>query len=123
MSDDEDFWLGPSDPETQFIPKEDDDETLWEVIEITAEKGKLYKVRWKGIDPRTRKPWPQSWVAKQDCTDDLVREWKLKQGKKKGTCYHSLLYLNKYEKLMQITGFRTRIWDFEKIFWVRKSHG
>ena len=99
MSDDEHFWLAPSDPETQFVPQEDDDETLWEVIEITAEKGKLYKVRWKGIDPKTQNPWPQSWVAKHDCTDDLVREWKLRQGKKKkGTCYHCLLCLNKYEK-------------------------
>ena len=92
MSDDEDFSLGHLDPETQFVPQEDDDETLWEVIEITAEKGKLYKVRWKGVDPRTQKPWPQSWVAKHDCTDDLVGEWKLKQGKKKkGTCYHHFL--------------------------------
>ncbi|KAF8800063.1 hypothetical protein BYT27DRAFT_7200560 [Phlegmacium glaucopus] len=73
----------PSDPETQFIPQEDDDETLWEVIEITAEKGHQYKVRWKGIDPETRKPWAQSWVAKHDCTDDLVRDWKLRQAKKK----------------------------------------
>jgi hypothetical protein len=88
VCDDEDFLLGPSDPETQFVPQEDDDETLWEVIEITAEKGKIYKVRWKGIDPKTQKPWPQSWVAKHDCTDDLVRDWKLRQGKKKCTCYH-----------------------------------
>ena len=91
MSDDEESPLVPSDPETQFVPQEDDDETLWEVIEITAEKGKLYKVRWKGIDPNTQKPWPQSWVAKHDCTDDLVRDWKLRQAKKKkGACYHCL---------------------------------
>ncbi|KAF8960772.1 hypothetical protein BDZ97DRAFT_1594011, partial [Flammula alnicola] len=49
---------------------------LWEVIEITAEKGNTYKVRWKGNDPKTMKPWPQSWVKKTDCTDDLVMEWK-----------------------------------------------
>ena len=100
MSDYEEL-LDPSEPETQFISQEDDDETLWEVIEITAEKKKLYRVRWKGIDPKTKKPWPQSWVAKHDCTDDLVREWKLRQGKKKkkGTCYHCLLCLNKCERL------------------------
>ena len=91
MSDYEESPLDPSDPETQFIPQEDDDETLWEVIEITAEKKKLYKVRWKGIDPKTKKPWPQSWVPKHDCTDDLVRDWKLRQAqKKKGTCYYRL---------------------------------
>lgn len=85
MSDDEDeeILAEPSDPETQFIPQDDDEETLWEVIEITAEKGREYKVRWKGIDPNTQKPWPQSWVAKHDCTDDLVAQWKLKQAKKK----------------------------------------
>ena len=89
MSDNEELALDPSDPETQFISQEDDDETLWEVIEITAEKKKLYKVRWKGIDPKTQKPWPQSWVAKHDCTDDLVRDWKLRQAQKKksGTYY------------------------------------
>jgi hypothetical protein len=90
MSDYEESPLDPSDPETQFVPQEDDDETLWEVIEITAEKAKEYKVRWKGVDPKTRRPWPQSWVAKHDCTDDLVRDWKLRLAKKKGTCYHCL---------------------------------
>ena len=92
MSDYEELAVDPSDPETQFIPQDDDDETLWEVIEITAEKKKLYKVRWKGVDPKTQKPWPQSWVAKHDCTDDLVRNWKLRQAqkKKKGMCYYRL---------------------------------
>ena len=92
MSDHDESALDPSDPETQFISQEDDDETLWEVIEITAEKKKLYKVRWKGVDPKTKKPWPQSWVAKHDCTDDLVRNWKLRQAqkKKKGMCYYRL---------------------------------
>ena len=94
MSDHEDSEsaLIPSEPETQFIPQEDDDETLWEVIEITAEKKKLYKVRWKGFDPKTQKPWPLSWVPKHDCTDDLVRNWKFKQAQKKRkcTCYYCL---------------------------------
>ncbi|KAF8223256.1 hypothetical protein L208DRAFT_1057946, partial [Tricholoma matsutake] len=49
---------------------------LWEVIEITSEKKKLYRVRWAGIDPKTNKPWPQSWVPMHDCTDDLVLQWK-----------------------------------------------
>jgi len=65
-----------------FEPQEDDEETLWEVIEITGEKPKYYKVRWKGTDPATLKPWAQSWVPKKDCTDDLVLEWKRKQKEK-----------------------------------------
>ena len=72
-----------SEPDTQFVPQEDDAETLWEVIEITAEKGGAYKVKWAGLDPKTRKPWAQSWVHKRDCTDRLVMEWKRKQALKK----------------------------------------
>jgi hypothetical protein len=72
-----------SEPDTQFIPQEDDAQTLWEVIEITAERSKLYKVKWAGVDPKTKKSWAQSWVAKHDCTRDLVAEWKRKQAKKK----------------------------------------
>ncbi|GLB40913.1 hypothetical protein LshimejAT787_0901280 [Lyophyllum shimeji] len=69
--------------QSQFVPQENDEEVLWEVIEITAEKPKFYKVRWAGVDPKTGKPWPQSWVEKRDCTDDLVLEWKRKQALKK----------------------------------------
>lgn len=60
----------------QFEPQEDDEDLLWEVEKITQERKKEYKVKWKGIDPKTRKPWEQSWVAKKDCTPDLVIAWK-----------------------------------------------
>jgi hypothetical protein len=63
---------------TQFIPQSDDEETLWKVIEITAERPKQYKVKWEGINPDTGKPWAQSWVPKSDCTDDLRKVWKMK---------------------------------------------
>lgn len=74
-----------SSPDTQFVPQEDDDDLLWEVIEITSERGSNYKVRWAGIDPQTGKPWKQSWVPKHDCTDILVRAWKVKQAKDRKT--------------------------------------
>ncbi|TFK50502.1 hypothetical protein OE88DRAFT_263559 [Heliocybe sulcata] len=84
MSDNE---AGPStqisDFETQFVPQENDDEELWEVIEITGEQGNRYCVKWAGLDPATGKPWAQSWVPKHDCTDDLVEEWKRKKARKK----------------------------------------
>ncbi|EMD41928.1 hypothetical protein CERSUDRAFT_110486, partial [Gelatoporia subvermispora B] len=71
--------------ETQFISQEDDDETLWEVIEILDERPTRYKVKWAGLDT-AGKPWAPSWVPKHDCTDILVRDWKIKQArKKKGT--------------------------------------
>ena len=73
-SDPEDFVR-----ETQFVPQDDDEETLWEVVEIIAEKGKKYQVLWAGTDPKTGKPWPPDWVPKHDCTDDLVRAWKKKK--------------------------------------------
>lgn len=78
-----------SERESHFVPRSDDDEVLWTVQEITAERGKQYRVKWAGTDPATGKPWAQSWVAKHDCTDDLVVEWKAKkkrlaEGKKRG---------------------------------------
>ena len=79
--------MSESDPEdlireTQFVPQEDDEDTLWEVVKIIAEKGRKYQVRWAGIDRKTGKPWEPSWVMKHDCTDDLVRTWKKKQSEK-----------------------------------------
>lgn len=68
---------------TQFIPLSDDEETLWTVIEITAERPRHYKVRWEGNDPATERPWAQSWVPKTDCTDDLRAVWKKKKALKK----------------------------------------
>jgi len=73
-----------SSPSQRFQPIEDDE--LWEVIEITAEKGRMYKVRWKGTDPKTMKPWPQCWVNKADCTDDLVLVWRKKKEKEQREC-------------------------------------
>jgi hypothetical protein len=78
-------------PDTQFVPREDD--VLWQVIEIIAEKGDKYKVSWAGNDPDTSKPWPPSWVFKRDCTDDLVRDWKRKKALKKGNTKNSKLHL------------------------------
>jgi hypothetical protein len=68
--------------ETQFIPQSDDDEKLWAVEEILAEKGKKYLLRWAGTD-KDGKPWPNSWVLKYDVTNDLITQWKeLKQKRK-----------------------------------------
>jgi hypothetical protein len=95
-----------SQPETQFIPQEDDAEILWEVIEITAEKGKKYRVRWAGSDPKTRKPWPQSWVPMHDCTDDLVLAWKRKQALKKKVADRRkcmLIYLSTFSYVQKVT--------------------
>lgn len=100
MSSDNDSGVNDvvSERETQFVPRSDDEEVLWDVQEITAERGKKYKVKWAGIDPATEKPWAQSWVAKHDCTDKLVAEWKVKNkkrlvsGKKRGAwCLLSLI--------------------------------
>ncbi|KAG2067698.1 hypothetical protein BDR04DRAFT_835311 [Suillus decipiens] len=69
--------------ETQFEPRSNDDDALWEVIEIVAERGKKYRVRWAGNDPKTGRPWPLDWVPKHDCTDHLVEEWKKKKAAKR----------------------------------------
>ncbi|KAM5533973.1 hypothetical protein V8D89_012398 [Ganoderma adspersum] len=67
--------------QTQFNPHGEG--KLWDVVEILAEKGNKYYVKWAGIDKSTGKPWKNSWVMKTDTTDDLIYEWKRKQEAKK----------------------------------------
>ncbi len=74
-----------SDPETQFLEQSDDEEKLWDAIKIVAERSKEFKVKWDGIDNKTGKPWPDSWVYKHDVTPDLVNEWRLKHPRKSST--------------------------------------
>ncbi|KAF9500273.1 hypothetical protein BDN71DRAFT_1194826 [Pleurotus eryngii] len=71
--------------EVQFVEQSGDEENLWEVLEITAERSNSYRVKWAGTDPTTGKPWQQSWVPKHDCTPELVSSWKRKKhAKRKG---------------------------------------
>lgn len=66
-----------------FQPRDDDEETLWDVIEILKEKKRHYFVKWAGNDPQTGKPWASSWVGKGDVTDDLVEKWKTQKAEMK----------------------------------------
>ncbi|WVW83718.1 hypothetical protein I302_105739 [Kwoniella bestiolae CBS 10118] len=70
--------------ETQFISQEDDSENLWEASEILDERGQRrtgeYLVSWKGTD-ENGKPWAPSWTRKQDCTTELINDWKEKRAK------------------------------------------
>ncbi|KAJ3549108.1 hypothetical protein NMY22_g997 [Coprinellus aureogranulatus] len=68
--------------ESQFVPQSGDEENLWEIVGIIREKGNKYKVKWAGEDPKTGKPWGNSWVKKSDVTPDVVEEWKEKQAEK-----------------------------------------
>ncbi|KAG5345825.1 hypothetical protein C0989_001303, partial [Termitomyces sp. Mn162] len=61
MSQSDDSELFERDIQSQFVSQEGDEDVLWEVVEITSEKGRFYKVRWAGVDPKTNKPWAQSW--------------------------------------------------------------
>lgn len=81
-----------SDFETQFVPQPDDEENLWEVVKITAERHGEYKVVWAGLNPETQKKWPDSWVRKRDCTPGAVKEWKKQKAlKAKGRKCESLV--------------------------------
>ncbi len=71
------------DTQTRFIPRDDDDENLWDAIEILEERGDKYKVRWDGFDRKTGKPWPPTWEFKRDCNDELKHTWKMKKAAKK----------------------------------------
>ena len=82
--------LEPS--QTQFNPHGEGE--LWDVVEILAEKGPRYLVKWAGIDESTGKPWKNSWVKKTDTTDDLIHEWKRKKGAKRRESGMCLVPLN-----------------------------
>ncbi|KAJ1306539.1 hypothetical protein OPQ81_007540 [Rhizoctonia solani] len=69
--------------ETQFESHSDDEENLYSVERILAEKGGKYLVQWEGIDPTTGEKWAPDWVPKTDCTDDLIADWKLEKAKMK----------------------------------------
>ncbi|KAI9441368.1 hypothetical protein H4582DRAFT_1810608 [Lactarius indigo] len=62
------------------------EETWWEVVEIVAEDGKRYRVRWAGKDPKTGKPWPLSWVPNSHCSSELIKEWERKKGVYSSAC-------------------------------------
>lgn len=71
--------MGSSTSGTQYHSSQD----FWEAIEILKENATGYLVKWAGLDPATKQPWPDSWVAKEDCTKQLISEWKAKQKLKK----------------------------------------
>jgi hypothetical protein len=81
---------------SQFVPQSGDEENLWEILGIIAEKGTKYKVKWAGEDPKTGKPWGNSWVKKSDVTPDVVDEWKEKQAQKlrRKSCMSTLPVIN-----------------------------
>ena len=77
--------MDDSEFETQgFEPHEDDSDQLWDVETILEEKnnGRYLLVKWLGTDERG-KPWENSWVPREDVTDDLVQEWKKKKKAKR----------------------------------------
>ncbi|CAE6437595.1 unnamed protein product [Rhizoctonia solani] len=69
--------------ETQFEAHSDDEEHLFNVERILAEKGRKYLVQWEGLDPTTGEKWAPDWVPKTDCTDDLITDWKLEKARMK----------------------------------------
>lgn len=77
---------------TQFSQHTSDPEgdNMWEVVRILQETKNKYLVEWAGLNPETNTPWKPTWVFKEDCSDELIREWKKeklrkKEAKKKGT--------------------------------------
>ena len=109
---------GSTQGETRFVPQSDDEETLWKVIEITAERPKFYKVRWDGLNPETGKPWPQSWVPKSDCTDDLRKWWKKKREEEAKKTGKGVLAIR--IELEGVTEFESSLNSFRKIIPIDK---
>lgn len=73
--------MASDDEDTQTQPHSEED-GMWPVIEILAEKNNRYRVQWEGIDPTTGKPWAASWVLKSEANDLLVQAWKEKKALK-----------------------------------------
>ncbi|KAF9002425.1 hypothetical protein BDQ17DRAFT_1326554 [Cyathus striatus] len=112
VSDSEGSVIDLSSAETHFEPQDGDKDTLWEVIEITAEKERMFKVKWAGIDPQTNKPWGQSWVPKRDVTDDLVLAWKRKKKntkpkKGKASRFYSIQEVHRVSWVIGVGGLKT----------------
>ncbi|WWC61721.1 uncharacterized protein I303_104306 [Kwoniella dejecticola CBS 10117] len=73
-------------PETQFISDQEGSDKMWEVSEILDERGPArtgdYLVRWKDVDPHTKKPYEPSWTKKEGCTQDLIDDWKARKARR-----------------------------------------
>ena len=80
--DDYDYESDVSSLDTHFQERDGDEDNLWEVEAIVAERGRRYQVRWAGVDDKGA-PWPLDWVPKEDCTDPLVRKWKKTKARKR----------------------------------------
>lgn len=61
-----------------FVAHESDQEQLWNVVEIRGERKGMYLIQWEGADENGN-PWEDSWVPREDVTDDLVEVWKEKK--------------------------------------------
>jgi hypothetical protein len=74
--------------ETQFRPTEEDSQNMYDAEEILDEKilkrGGQFLVKWQGIDPMTGEDWEPTWEPKDNVTDDLIREWKIRKAKDPG---------------------------------------
>ena len=70
--------------ETQFEEGDSDDE-LWDAEGILDERGESrtgeYLINWRGVDPRTGRPWDPTWERKNGCSDDLIRSWKARKAR------------------------------------------
>ena len=82
MNNNDDYESDVSSLDTHFQERDGDEDNLWEVEAIVAERGSRYQVRWAGVDDKGA-PWPLDWVPKEDCTDPLVRKWKKQKARKR----------------------------------------
>lgn len=69
---------------TQFSAHSSDSASnFWDVKRVLKEWNGKYLVEWAGVD-EYGKPYPQSWIPKEDCTDALIEDWKATKPQKKG---------------------------------------
>ena len=67
-------------------PVETDGESPSEFHPIEAileEKGRKYKIQWKGTDPETGRPYKPTWEPKENANEEAVQDWKDRKAARK----------------------------------------
>jgi hypothetical protein len=77
---------------TRSVQEDESEDDMYPVIEILAERNNKYQVRWEGNDPATGRPWPPSWIPKEDASEGLVKHWEKTKAKRRRSCmWHNFL--------------------------------
>lgn len=58
---------------------------MYKIKDIIDEDRTRYHIRWEGHDPKTGKPWPDTWEPKLNANKPAVEAWKKQKAEQRGT--------------------------------------